>query len=35
VAEVLEDQGVASFSKAFDELLGALGAKADELGASK
>jgi transaldolase len=35
VAQVLEDQGVASFSKAFDELLGALGAKADELGAGK
>ena len=32
VAQVLEDQGVASFSKAFDELLDALGAKADALG---
>jgi transaldolase len=33
VARVLEEQGVASFTKAFDELIGALGTKADELGA--
>ncbi len=33
VAHVLEDQGVASFSKSFDELLDALTAKAAELGA--
>jgi transaldolase len=33
VGRVLEEQGVASFAKAFDELIGALGAKADELGA--
>jgi transaldolase len=33
VAQVLEDQGVAAFSKSFDELLDALGAKAAELGA--
>ena len=33
VAEVLEEQGVASFAKSFDELLGALGTKAVELGA--
>jgi transaldolase len=33
VAQVLEEQGVASFAKAFDELIGALGTKADELGA--
>jgi transaldolase len=33
VAQVLEEQGVASFSKSFDELLGALEAKAAELGA--
>jgi transaldolase len=32
VAEVLEDQGVASFAKAFDELIGALDTKAAELG---
>jgi len=30
-SQVLEEQGVASFSKAFDELLDALGNKADEL----
>jgi transaldolase len=34
VARVLEDQGVAAFSKSFDELLDALGAKAAELGAA-
>jgi transaldolase len=34
VGRVLEDQGVAAFSKSFDELLGALGAKAAELGAA-
>jgi transaldolase len=34
VSRVLEEQGVASFSKAFDELLGALDAKAAELGAA-
>jgi transaldolase len=33
VAQVLEEQGVAAFSKSFDELLGALEAKAVELGA--
>jgi len=33
VAEVLEDQGVAAFAKSFDELIGALDAKAAELGA--
>jgi len=33
VAAVLEDQGVAAFAKSFDELIGALGAKAAELGA--
>jgi transaldolase len=33
VAQVLEDQGVASFAKSFDELLEALGTKAVELGA--
>ena len=33
VAEVLEEQGVAAFAKAFDELIGALDAKAAELGA--
>jgi transaldolase len=32
VAQVLEDQGVAAFSKSFDELLGALDTKAAELG---
>jgi transaldolase len=32
VAQVLEEQGVAAFTKAFDELIGALGAKAHELG---
>ncbi|MDP1820007.1 MAG: transaldolase [Acidimicrobiales bacterium] len=32
VGKVLEEQGVASFSKAFDELIGALTTKADELG---
>jgi transaldolase len=32
VARVLEEQGVAAFSKAFDELLDALGTKALELG---
>jgi transaldolase len=34
VAEVLEEQGVAAFAKSFDELIGALDAKAAELGAS-
>jgi transaldolase len=34
VGRVLEDQGVASFAKSFDELIGALDAKAAELGAS-
>jgi transaldolase len=33
VAQVLEAEGVAAFSKSFDELLDALGAKAVELGA--
>jgi transaldolase len=33
VAEVLEEQGVAAFAKSFDELIGALDAKAVELGA--
>jgi transaldolase len=33
VARVLEEQGVAAFAKAFDELIGALDAKAAELGA--
>jgi transaldolase len=32
VAAVLEEQGVASFAKAFDELIGALDTKAAELG---
>ena len=31
VSRVLEEEGVATFSKSFDELLGALRAKADEL----
>jgi transaldolase len=35
VAQVLEDQGVAAFTKSFDELLGALDAKAVELGAAR
>ena len=35
VARVLEDQGVAAFSKAFDELLGALDTKAVELGSGR
>jgi transaldolase len=34
VTRVLEDQGVASFSKSFDELLSALADKADQLGRS-
>jgi transaldolase len=34
VAVVLEEQGVASFAKAFDELIGALDTKAAELGAT-
>jgi hypothetical protein len=34
VGEVLEEQGVAAFAKSFDELIGALDAKAAELGAS-
>jgi transaldolase len=33
VAQVLEEQGVAAFAKSFDELIGALDAKAAELGA--
>ncbi len=33
VAEVLEDEGLASFSKSFDELLGALQEKADQIAA--
>ncbi len=33
VGRVLEDQGVAAFSKSFDELIDALGTKAAELGA--
>ena len=33
VARVLEDEGVAAFSKSFDELLAVLGAKATALGA--
>ena len=33
VARVLEDEGLASFSKSFDELLTALQAKADEIAA--
>ncbi len=32
VTRVLEDEGVATFSKAYDELLGALQTKADDLG---
>lgn len=34
VGRVLEEQGVAAFAKSFDELIGALDAKAAELGAS-
>jgi transaldolase len=34
VARVLEEQGVAAFAKSFDELMGALDAKAVELGAT-
>jgi transaldolase len=34
VGRTLEDEGVASFSKSFDELMGALADKADELTAS-
>ena len=34
VARVLEDEGVASFSKSFDELIGALEQKSAELSAS-
>lgn len=34
VGRVLEEEGVASFAKAFDELLGTLGAKVEALGAS-
>ena len=34
VSRVLEEQGVASFAKAFDELIGALDAKAAALGAT-
>jgi transaldolase len=32
VSAVLEEQGVAAFAKAFDELIGALDTKAAELG---
>ena len=32
VTQQLEDEGVAAFEKSFDELLGALGAKAATLG---
>ena len=35
VAEVLEEQGVAAFAKAFDELIDALRGKATELGAAE
>jgi transaldolase len=35
VARVLEEQGVAAFTKSFDELLGALDTKAVELGAGR
>ena len=31
VSRVLEDQGVATFAKSFDELLSSLGTKAEEL----
>jgi transaldolase len=34
VAALLEEQGVASFAKSFDELLGSLGAKATTVGGS-
>ena len=34
VGRVLEEEGVASFVKSFDELMGALSSKADELAAS-
>jgi hypothetical protein len=33
VAKVLEDEGVAAFSKSFDELIGSLQAKAESFGA--
>ncbi|MFL6206259.1 MAG: transaldolase, partial [Acidimicrobiales bacterium] len=35
VADVLEEQGVAAFAKAFDELIGALDTKAAELGVER
>jgi transaldolase len=35
VGQVLEEQGVASFAKAFDELIGALDTKAVELGVER
>ena len=35
VGRVLEEQGVASFAKSFDELIGALDAKAAELGSEQ
>ncbi len=35
VGRVLEEQGVAAFAKSFDELIGALDAKAAELGAGR
>jgi hypothetical protein len=34
VSRVLEEEGVASFSKSFDELMGALADKAAELNAT-
>ena len=34
VGRVLEEEGVASFVKSFDELMGALSDKADDLAAS-
>jgi transaldolase len=34
VGQRLEDEGVAAFEKSFDELLGTLGTKAEELGAT-
>ena len=34
VSAVLEEQGVASFAKSFDELMGSLGAKAAKVGGS-
>ena len=34
VARILEDEGIAAFEKAFDELIGSLGTKATALGAT-